>query len=335
MDEKMFVEHCREYKVGRTLTVKRVEELNSKDFFYKVLKENPNIRKIYPGIENELLEGAIDHHIHSYPDFVFRSQDMFEVAIDAAKAKMRAIAFKDHYNLTANCAYLVQRYIDELVEREELDHRVEVYGGIGLNFHVDPEMVRKAIEYPNFKMIWFPTFNSAGYLRQAGKSGGLPLVDEQRNVLPEVEEIMELAAKNKIGIGFGHTDYIELRPLAEKAEEIGVRAVLDHPLLELNKLTIDEMRELATFKTTYVGVYCQPMIPSLYQPVADPFETVKVIEEIGPEKCIIASDFGQVLHINTIDGIRIFIRALLGFGVSEKDIEIMIKDNPAKLLYLD
>jgi|Deesub1362A_J573_1020465.scaffolds.fasta_scaffold00472_5 hypothetical protein len=334
MDEFTFDEKIREYKVGRTLTVRRVEELNSKDYFYKVLKENPNIRKIYPGIENNLLEGAIDHHIHSYPDFVYRTQDMFEIALDAAKAKMRAVCFKDHYNLTANCAYLVQRYIDELVDKEELDHRIEVYGGIGLNFSIDPEIVKKAVEYPNMKMVWFPTFNSAGYLRGAGKSGGLPLIDSNDNVLPEVEQIMEIAAKNKIGIGFGHTDFKELRPLAEKAEEIGVRAVLDHPLLELNKLTLDEIRELSTFKTTYVGVYCQPMIPSLYQPVADPSETIKVIEEIGSDKCIIASDFGQVLHIDTIDGIRIFIRALLGFGISEKEIETMIKYNPAKLLYL-
>ncbi len=33
--------------------------------------------------------------------------------------------------------------------------------------------------------------------------------------------------------------------------------------------------------SVYVGTYCQPMIPSIYQPVADQLETVHVIEEIG------------------------------------------------------
>jgi hypothetical protein len=44
--------------VGRTLSVARVRELNAKDYFYQMLKDNPEMLKIYPGIENELLQGA-------------------------------------------------------------------------------------------------------------------------------------------------------------------------------------------------------------------------------------------------------------------------------------
>jgi len=153
-------------------------------------------------------------------------------------------------------------------------------------------------------------------------------------ILPQVVEIMKMAAEKKVGIGFGHTDFQELLPLAKKARELGVRATLDHPLLELNKLLIDEMKELAELGV-YVGTYCQPMIPSLYQPVADPMETIRTIKEIGPERCIIGSDFGQVLHMDTIDGMRVFIRALLGFGITPQQIKVMLKDNPAKLMWLD
>jgi hypothetical protein len=32
---------------------------------------------------------------------------------------------------------------------------------------------------------------------------------------------------------------------------------------------------------------------------------------------------------------RIFIRGLLGFGVTPEQIQIMLKDNPAKLMYRD
>jgi hypothetical protein len=60
--------------VGRTLSVERVRQLNAKDYFYQMLKDNPEMLKIYPGIENELLQGAIDCHIHAFPDFVHRSQ---------------------------------------------------------------------------------------------------------------------------------------------------------------------------------------------------------------------------------------------------------------------
>jgi predicted metal-dependent phosphotriesterase family hydrolase len=94
------------------------------------------------------------------------------------------------------------------------------------------------------------------------------------------------------------------------------------------------MLELADLGV-YVGTYCQPMIPSLYQPVADPMETVNTIKAIGPRRCIIGSDFGQVLHMDSIDGMRVFIRALLAFGIQESEVRVMLQDNPAKLMWLD
>lgn len=322
--------------VGRTLSVERVRQLNAKDYFYQMLKDNPEMLKIYPGIENELLQGAIDCHIHAYPDFVHRSQDMIGVAIEASKSGMRAIAFKDHWNISCNAAYLTQRHVDYLVEKGELQNRVEIYGGAGTCHGMRPEYIRVALQYPNFKMIWFPTFTSLGFWRGAGQpeKGGIRLVSDKGDVLLEVVEIMEMALEKKVGIGFGHTDFKELLPLAKKAKELGVRATLDHPLLELNKLLLDEMKELADLGV-YVGTYCQPMIPSLYQPVADPMETIRTIKEIGPERCIIGSDFGQVLHMDAIDGMRVFIRALLGYGITPEEIKIMLKDNPAKLMWLD
>jgi hypothetical protein len=42
--------------VGRTLSVERVRQLSAKDYFYQMLKDNPEMLKIYPGIENEQLE---------------------------------------------------------------------------------------------------------------------------------------------------------------------------------------------------------------------------------------------------------------------------------------
>jgi hypothetical protein len=322
--------------VGRLLTTKRVKELNARDFFYKILRDMPNIGNIAPGIEDERLEGAMDIHIHAYPDWVHRSQDMIDIAIEAARGRMRGILFKDHYNLTAGEAYLVQKHINHLVSEGILPNGVEVYGGMGLNFGVRPDVVKQAIKYPNMKKIFFPTFNSARCLMNMGHdaSKGIHLVNSGQEVLPEVSEVLGIAADAKIAVGLGHTDFYELLPLAEKAKEIGARVVLDHPLLELNKLTIDEMKILAG-KGAYVGTFCQPMIPSIYQPVADPFETVNTIKTIGAEHCLIASDFGQVLNLETIYGIRVFIRALLAFGITNEEIDIMIKRNPARALYLN
>jgi hypothetical protein len=222
-----------------------------------------------------------------------------------------------------------------MVQKGDLPQSIQVYGGIGVNFRMDVAMIETALRYPNMKMIWFPTFQSTGYYKAVGQKGGIPLVDESgKKVTPEVEKVLQLSVKHKVGIGLGHTDFIELYPVAKRAKELGARTVLDHPLLELNKLTFDEIKELAS-TGVYVGAYCQPMIPSIYQPVADPFETVNLIKGVGADKCIIGGDFGQVLHVKSIEGNRIFVRALLGFGIPKKDIITMFKTNARKLLWLD
>jgi len=42
-----------------------------------------------------------------------------------------------------------------------------------------------------------------------------------------------------------------------------------------------------------------------------------------------------VLHLDAIPGVRVFVRALLGFGVSPDDVRTILCDTPAKLLGLD
>ena len=44
---------------------------------------------------------------------------------------------------------------------------------------------------------------------------------------------------------------------------------------------------------------------------------------------------GQVLHMDSIDGMRVFIRALLAFGIKEHEVKMLLYDNPAKLMWLD
>ena len=39
--------------------------------------------------------------------------------------------------------------------------------------------------------------------------------------------------------------------------------------------------------------------------------------------------------MDALPGMRIFIRAMLAFGVSEEAMKMMFKTNPARLLYMD
>ena len=213
---------------------------------------------------------------------------------------MRAIAFKDHWNISATSAYLTQRHIDDMIARGELTHRVEVYGGVGMCFGMRPEYVRVGLQYPNFKMIWFPTFTSYGFWRGAGHPDheGVRLCSEDgQGIAGSESRSWKWRRRRKSASASATPTSKSCCRWRKLAKEIGVRATLDHPLLELNKLLLDEMKQLRDLGV-YVGTYCQPMIPSLYQPVADPMETIRTIKEIGPDRCIIGSDFGQVLHMD-------------------------------------
>lgn len=64
-------------------------------------------------------------------------------------------------------------------------------------------------------------------------------------------------------------------------------------------------------------------------------ETVRTIQAIGPRRRIIESDFGQLLHVDSVDGLCILIRAPLAFGVNPDEISLMLKDNPAHIMWLD
>jgi hypothetical protein len=41
---------------------------------------------------------------------------------------------------------------------------------------------------------------------------------------------------------------------------------------------------------------------------------------------------GRVL---TLDGLRVFLRAVLAFGMKKQEVKTMLVDNPAKLMWLD
>jgi microsomal dipeptidase-like Zn-dependent dipeptidase len=59
---------------------------------------------------------------------------------------------------------------------------------------------------------------------------------------------------------------------------------------------------------------------------------VKAIRAVGVEHCILASDLGQAGNPVHPEGLEEFFRALRVTGISEADIEVMAKRNPARAL---
>jgi hypothetical protein len=171
--------------------------------------------------------------------------------------------------------------------------------------------------------------------------GGEPLVVDGK-VRPEVERIVHLARDHGLGLNLGQpshsaarnagvSDYDGLAPLCERIREIGAKAVLDHPL---SSFTAEQTEALAG-GTIYAGLFCYPSLPSVIKaPVVDPERTLELVRRLGAERCLIASDVGMLLEPTALEAYRLMVRLLLVMGLSEAEVDVMLKDNPADLLSL-
>ncbi|GMV45724.1 MAG: hypothetical protein AMXMBFR66_11220 [Pseudomonadota bacterium] len=308
----------------------RLRELADASWLMSFARQFPAALSLARHAEDRHLSGAIDVHVHADPCLLAaRNQDYTEVAVAAARAGLRAVVRKDHYQSTVGEAYAVQRHIDDLVERGDLAQRVEVFGGIPLG-RLELAPIRLATRFAAFRMIWLNAI------------GGERLLDAQGRVRTEAEQIIALAAEHRRGLNVGapsHSaaqypdlgDYDGLAPLVETIKRRGALAVLDHPL---SSLTIDEIARL-TGDGVYAGLFCYPSLPSLAKaPVADPLRTLELVTRVGAENCIVATDVGMMLEYTQLEGLRQLIRLLQVLGCSAEQIDLMVKTNPARLLGL-
>ena len=82
----------------------------------------------------------------------------------------------------------------------------------------------------------------------------------------------------------------------------------------------------AIMELDWLAAYTDPLILNDY---------VEVIQSVGAESFIISSDFGQEGNPDHASGMRAFIAALRSREISQQQIDVMAKQNPAKLLGLD
>lgn len=291
--------------------------------------------KAQPGLDR-LLVGVSDIHLHGSPDTAPRSIDELELARQAKQAGYRAVMYKSNDWSSHDRAYLIRQLVPDF----------EVFGGICMNFvHGDKVNVYAAEQAlkttGNFcRCIWMPT-GAATYPRSKNKiaSQGIPVLDSQNGVLPEVTRVMEICAEADIIFASGHSSPRESLIMAKKAKEIGVKKfVVTHVNLTIWKLTTDQIKQVVNLGA-YVE-YCY--LPRLWAQGSESPDMPRQSREefldyvrIAPERSFISTDLGQIGNPNPIDGMRMCIGELINAGIPQKDIDSLVRRNPAKLLGLD
>ena len=281
-----------------------------------------------------LMRGAIDMHVHHAPDTNRRRIDALEAAKQAQQAGMRAIVLKCHSYPTAPLAILINQLVPS----------IKIFGSICLDYEIGG-LNLYALETSarlGARVVWMPTFssfNSRGRMKALGlclEGDGFSIIDANGRLVPEIPHIVSMVKQYDMVLASGHLSPSETFALMDEVHKNGInRMVITHPLdVELfdHPFSIEDLRHL-TRMGAFVELTCVGLLPTEFR--HDPTHTVEIIKALGADHCIMSTDLGQYRNPLPVEGMRLFIAALLQKGVEEKDIEIMVKFNPARLLGLE
>ena len=273
------------------------------------------------------LSGVVDIHAHADPDAVPRSIDAYDLAKLAKERSMRGMVLKSHYEATATSAYLVRRAVPG----------IEIFGGIDLNRSVggiNPAAVERmaSIKGGWGRVIWMPTFDAENQVRYSKENRPFVSVARDGQLLPEVKQVIAIAAQRNLVLETGHSSAAEGLMLIREARRQGVKnIVVTHAMLAPVHMTVAQMQEAAREGAYIEFVYNALIGPNKEFSFSD---YVTAIRAIGAKSCILSSDLGQAANPLHPDGLVAYIAGLLKAGVSQADIDLMAKTNPARILGL-
>ena len=274
--------------------------------------------------ENIDLTGVIDMHVHAGPDSRPRAMNDWEAVQMAENAGLRGVLLKNHFTMTADRAALAAQLV----------HSLLVFGGVALNRSVggvNPEAVRQMAAFSGGrgKVVWLPTFDSQFFITKEGITDPFVPVMKDGKPVKGLLEVFSLIAKNNLVLAMGHSSPQEVLALIPFARAEGVENILITHVFGQDA-SFSQIQQMAAtgaiMELDWLAAYTDPLILNDY---------VEVIQSVGAESFIISSDFGQEGNPDHASGMRAFIAALRSREISQQQIDVMAKQNPAKLLGLD
>jgi hypothetical protein len=285
------------------------------------------------------LDGVVDFHCHSAPDAVPRSIGDFDLAVAAQQAGLRGIVLKNHFVPTADRAQIVMQRLRERKDSASL----EVYGGIVLNRSVgglNAEAVRRlvAMEGNRGKVVWLPTIDAECQVKFSKETRPFVSVVRDGRPVPQLGEIFSLIAQHDLVFATGHSSADESVILVTAAKKAGVKQVLiTHVLAEAQRATPDHVRQFAKLGAVMEITWSGLLPPGGAVNVGRALsldECVRAIKSVGAEHFLISSDLGQVGNPPHMAGLREATRTLRQHGLTDGEIKLLMRRNPAKLVGL-
>ena len=289
----------------------------------------------------ELLQGAVDIHIHHGPDLYPRIQDPIELAQDAKAAGMRAVCLKTHNFPTAPMALLARKVVPD----------IDIFGSIACNLEVggvNPSAVEAVLKY-EARQIWLPTIDSTNHAKVTGSvgqhgrgltiKGGISdyarnrprlfLLDSDGGLVPELHEVFRMVADADVILNLGHISFKEMVAIVPAAKRQGVkRIVCDHPFF--SHLSLAQQIELSD-QGVWINFTAGELLPRWWRVSIADF--AGAIRNVGVARAVISSDCGQLHNPPMVEALRITCQLLLEEEFTDDEIKVLLHHNPAHLLY--
>jgi hypothetical protein len=289
-------------------------------------------------IEN-IVKNAIDLHFHVGPEVIPRKYNPYTLAKNMF-GKIGKVGIKSHCFSTVSWA----KAINDILKENFLIGSVTLnqFCG-GMNEHC----IYAAAKISNAPFIvWFPTIHAENFLKRSNeefrkewvkdpnftprksveikpvkivKNG--ELTEETINVLQTIKEFDCILAT-------GHISWEEAKIVVEEAVKMGIkRIIITHPIYQLIDMPVEIQKELAQKGAFIEHCYSMHLIDNI------PMDKIaEQIKAVGSEKCIISSDVGQVFSPDPDMALKVFATELIKRGITEKELETMLIENPRKLI---
>ena len=272
----------------------------------------------------QLLEGAIDVHVHAGPDpYTERRMDARQLAQSAAAHGMAGLVLKSHEYPTQGIAWALADEFPSL----------SLHGGIALDHGVgglNPEALRIALQM-GAKVVWMPTFDAAHWREERpgrffSPQAPISLLDDNGALIPVVYELLDLIAEHDAVLASGHVSVAEGLPLVAAARERGIQCVITHASFWW---PIEAQRQIAD-----MGGYLEQCAIATYHDGGETAfgEIAEQVQAVGAAHTILATDLGQAANPDPPIGFALWIDRFLESGWNADAIRTMCVENPTALL---
>lgn len=236
-------------------------------------------------MSTELLEGAVDLHVHSSPDVRPRYADSWASAEMAAAAGMAGIALKNHQYGTAPVVRIVQPRVPGVRLFSYLVLNTPV-GGLNL------AAVRVALDL-GVDIVSLPTIESSHHLASSGRDPARGIaVSRDGELLPEARAIIEeVVARDRV-LATGHSAAEDSLLAVRYAHRLGAtRLLVTHATSWRISMPVAMQVEAARLGAMIEHAY-ESTTEQMEHPVAIS-EIAEQVAAVGPEHCVLTTDFAR------------------------------------------